>query len=54
MHFANRRRHLLDAADFFDHEPMRQKTLIDDLYYGFIIWLEPDGPKMFAAYLHTF
>jgi hypothetical protein len=49
MHFANRRGHLLDSSDFFDHDPMRQKTLIDELHDGLIIWLKPDCPKMFAA-----
>jgi hypothetical protein len=53
MHFANRRRHLLDGTDFFDHEPMRQKTLIDKLYDGFVVRLKPDCSKMLAVYIHT-
>jgi hypothetical protein len=52
MHFANRRRHLLDGTDFFDHEPMGQKTLIDKLYDGFVVRLKPDCSKMLAVYLH--
>jgi hypothetical protein len=52
MHFANRRRHLLDGTDFFDHEPMRQKTLIDKLHDTFVVRLKPDCSKMLAVYLH--
>jgi hypothetical protein len=29
VHFADRRHHLLDRADFFDDETVRQKSLID-------------------------
>jgi hypothetical protein len=29
VHFADRRHHLLDRADFFDYETVRQKSLID-------------------------
>ena len=53
MHFTNCRRHLLNGADFFDDETMRQKSLVDQLNDGFIPRFEPDGPKMFTAYLHT-
>jgi hypothetical protein len=53
MHFANRRRHLLDGTDFFDHEPMRQKTLIDKLYDGLVVRLKPDCSKMLAGDIHT-
>src|ERR1700741_1962213 len=54
MHFLNRRRHLLNGADFFDHKSMRQETLIDKLHDRFVVWLKPDRSKMFSAYLHTF
>src|SRR5689334_10738340 len=54
MHFADRRRHLLDRADFFDHKTVRQKSLIDQLHDTFIIRLKPDRSKMLAAYFHTF
>ena len=53
MHFTNRRRHLLDSTDFFDHETMRLKTLIDKLHDGFVVRLKPDCSKMLAVYLHT-
>ena len=53
MHFANSRRHLLDCADFFNNEAMRQEPLIDQLHNAFIIWFQPDRPKMSAAYFHT-
>jgi hypothetical protein len=52
MHFTNCRRHLLDRADFFDHETMRQKSLVDQLNDAFIVRFKPDGSKIFAAYLH--
>jgi hypothetical protein len=29
VHFADRRRHLFDRADFLDYETVRQKSLID-------------------------
>ena len=45
MHFANRRRHLLDGADFFDNETMRQETLIDKLHHAFIARFKPDCRK---------
>jgi hypothetical protein len=32
---------------------MRQKSLIDQLHHAFVIWLPPDGPKMFAANFHA-
>src|SRR5438034_8879847 len=54
MHFADCRRHLLDCADFFDHETVRQKSLIDQLHDALILRLKPDRSKMLAAYLHTF
>src|SRR5438552_18417586 len=54
MHFADRRRHLLDRADFFDHETVRQKSLIDQLHDAFILRLKPDRSKMLAAHLHAF
>ena len=53
MHLANRRGHLLDAANLFDHEIVRQKSLIDQLHHAFIVRLTPDGPKMFAANFHN-
>ena len=53
MHFTNRRRHLLDSTDFFDHETMRQKTLIDELHHAFVAGLNPDGPKMLIADVHA-
>jgi hypothetical protein len=54
MHFADRRRHLLDRADFFDHETVRQKPLIDQVHDALILRLKPDRSKMLAAHLHTF
>ena len=54
MHFANRRRHLLDGADLFDYETMRQKTLVDELNHWFIVRFKPDCSKMLVVYLHTF
>src|SRR5207248_8571285 len=53
MHFAERRHHLLDCVDFFDHKTVRQKSLIDQLHDTFILRLKPDRSKMLAAYLHT-
>src|SRR5206468_11193473 len=54
MHFADCRRHLLDCADFFDHETVRSKSLIDPLHDALILRLKPDRSKMLAAHLHTF
>ena len=54
MHFANRRRHLLDSADLFDYETMRQKTLVDELNDWVIVRFKPDCSKMLVVYLHTF
>jgi len=53
VHLANGRGHLLDGANLFDYELMRQKSLIDQLDHGFVIRLPPDGPKMFAANFHA-
>jgi hypothetical protein len=39
MHFTNRRRHLLDGANIFDHEPMRQQPLIDESHHGLVVRL---------------
>src|SRR5205814_3392430 len=52
MHLANRRSHLLDAANYFDPETVRQKSLIDQLHHAFIVRLTPDGPEMFVANFH--
>jgi len=52
MHFANRRRHLFDGANFFDHELMRQKSLIDQLDYAFIARLKPNRSEVLAANFH--
>src|SRR5437870_8635462 len=54
MHFAERGRHLLDGADFFDHETVRQKSLIDQLHDALILRLKPDRSKMLTANVHTF
>jgi len=43
---------VLDCADFFDHETVRQELLIDQLHYAFIFRLKPDRLEMLAAYLH--
>ena len=53
VHLANRRGHLLDGANFFDHKIVRQKSLIDQLDHAFIVRLTPDGPEMFAANFHN-
>jgi hypothetical protein len=53
MHVANRHRHLLDGANFFDHKIVRQKSLIDQLHRAFIVRLTPDGSEMFAANFHN-
>src|SRR3954451_24988260 len=53
MHLANRRCHLLDGANLFDHKAVRQKSLIDELHYAFIFWVTPDGPEMFVANFHN-
>jgi hypothetical protein len=53
VHLANRRGHLLDAANFFDHEIVRQKSLIDQLHRAFIVRVTPDGPEMFASNFHN-
>jgi hypothetical protein len=52
MHFANRRRHLFDGANFFDHELMRQKSLIDQLDCAFIPRLKPNRSEVLAADFH--
>src|SRR6266699_4414984 len=54
MHFADRRLYLLDRADFFDHETVRQKPLIDQLHDALILRLKPDRSKMLSADLHRF
>src|SRR5438876_4172686 len=54
MQFADRRRHLLDRADFFDDETVRQKSLIDQLHDGLILRLKPDRSKILAADFHRF
>src|SRR5262249_11447058 len=53
VHFTDRRRHLLNRADFFDHESMRQKSLVDQLHNAFIIRFKPDCPKMSTSYFHS-
>src|SRR5439155_26052986 len=54
MHFAERGRHPLDCADFFDDETVRQKSLIDQLHDALILRLKPDRSKMLPAHPHTF
>ena len=39
--------------NLFDHEIVRQKSLIDQLHHAFIVRLTPDGPKMFVANFHA-
>ena len=53
VHLANRRGHLLNAANFFDHKIVRQKSLVDQLHHALIVRLTPDGPEMFAANFHN-
>jgi hypothetical protein len=53
VHLANRRGHLLDAANFFDQKIVRQKSLINQLHHSLIVRLTPDGPEMFAANFHN-
>jgi hypothetical protein len=53
VHLANRGGHRLDAAKFFDHKIVRQKSLIDQLHDAFIVRLKPDRPKMFTADFHN-
>src|SRR5437868_13923532 len=52
MHLANGGRHLRDGPHFFDHELMRQKTLIDELDHAVVVRFGPDGPVMSAAHVH--
>lgn len=51
-HFANRHRHLLDGGDILNHEPMRQRALVDQLHYTFVIRLQPDGAIRTACDIH--
>src|SRR6266571_4919497 len=53
MHFADRSRHLLDRADFLNHETVRQKSLIDQLHDALIVRLKPDRSKILAANFHA-
>ncbi len=53
MHVADHRHHLLDRTDVFDHETVRQKSLIDQLHDALILLLKPDRSKMLAAHIHT-
>jgi hypothetical protein len=32
---------------------VRQKSLVDQLHHALILWLQPDGSKMFAADSHN-
>ena len=52
MHFPDGVRHLRDGCDFFNDETVRQKPLINQLNDAVIRFLQPDRPKMFAAYIH--
>src|SRR6476659_10173676 len=53
MHVTNCLYHLLNGADFFNHETIRQRSLIDQLHHAVILRLKPDCSEMSAAYLHT-
>jgi hypothetical protein len=53
MHFPDCGRHLRDRIDFFDHETVRQKSLIDQLNDPLICRMKPDRPEMLSTYLHV-
>src|SRR2546430_10046329 len=53
MHFPDRVRHLRDGRYVLDDEPLRQESLIDQLYDPFVRRIQPDRPKMFSAYFHV-
>jgi hypothetical protein len=53
MHLPDRRSDLRDRANVFDHEPMRQKSLINQLHHSFVALFQPNRPKMLPADLHS-
>jgi hypothetical protein len=53
MHVPDRGRHLRNRADVFDHELVRQKSLIDQLHDPVISRLQPDRSEMLPAYFHA-
>jgi hypothetical protein len=53
MHFPDGGRHLGNRADVFDHELVRQKSLIDQLHDPVISRLKPNRPEMLSTYLHV-
>ena len=52
VHLGNRRGHLRDGGDFFDHEAVRQRALIDDLDGAPVAGPEPDGAVVSAVDVH--
>jgi len=43
---------LRNRRDILDHEPVRQKSLIDQLHDLLVNRVQPNRPKMFASYFH--
>src|SRR5437868_10311316 len=52
MHLADGVCHLLDRAYFLDDEPVRQKSLIDQLHHPLVSRVQPDRPEMLSTNLH--